>query len=107
MDRLGCGLIDGESCFVEVLRTSFSMKNLTICSMDFVKSQIFTIFAMFFYMPNVMSHRFYTIRLCCSRAILRISLLLMALACYALSMAAWTPIIRQFSPQDYAAGTQN
>lgn len=58
-------------------------------------------------MQNVMSHRFYTFRLCCSRAILRISLLLIALACCALSMAAWTPIIRQFSPQDYAAGTQN
>lgn len=58
-------------------------------------------------MQNVMSYRFYTLRLCYSRAILRIALLLIALACCALSMAAWSPIIRQFSPQDYAAGTQN
>ena len=58
-------------------------------------------------MQNVMSYCFYTLRLCYSRAILRIALLLIALACCALSMAAWSPIIRQFSPQDYAAGTQN
>ena len=33
--------------------------------------------------------------------------LLLALIYSTISMAAWSPIIRQFSPQDYAAGTQN
>lgn len=33
--------------------------------------------------------------------------LLLTLLCSALSMAAWSPMIRHLSPQDYAAGTQN
>lgn len=38
---------------------------------------------------------------------LRVILLCFSFVCSTASLAAWSPLIRHFSPQDYAAGTQN
>lgn len=48
-----------------------------------------------------------TIKSTMQHTILCVSLLLVFFVSNATSMAAWSPIIRHFTPQDYGAGTQN
>ena len=49
----------------------------------------------------------YTIKSITSHTLQCFFFLLLSLTCSTMSIAAWSPIIRHFTPQDYGAGTQN